>query len=57
MKYKKLKDYQLDCFKKKYGLISKNIILVINEDENNAYCILNDFLKANVDYNYAVLYF
>ena len=57
MKYKKLQYYQLDCFRKKYGLISKNIILVINEDENNVYCILNNFLKANVDYNYALLYF
>ena len=57
MKYKKLKDYQLDCFRKKYYLLSKNIILVINETENNAFCILNNFLKAKVDYNYAILYF
>ena len=57
MKYIQLKDYQLKCFKEKYNLFSNNIILVIDDKNKEAFCILNKFLKANVDYWYAVMYF
>ena len=57
MKYIQLKDYQLKCFKEKYNLFSNDIILIIDNENKKAFCILNKFLKANVDYCYAVMYF
>lgn len=57
MKIRQLEDYQLKCFKKKYKIRSNSIILFLDDEKQEAYCLINMRVKYDVDYWYAVLYF
>lgn len=57
MKSKILKDYQLDCFQKKFNLNNDSIILYVDDEKKNAYYVLDSSKKYNVDYWYAIFYF
>jgi len=52
-----LKDYQLDCFQKKFNLSNDNIILYIDDKKKNAYYVLDGSEKFKIDYWYAIFYF
>ncbi len=57
MKSKILKDYQLDCFKKKFNLNNDNITLYVNYEKKNAYYVLDGLDRFDIDYEYAIFYF
>ena len=57
MKSRILKDYQLDCFQKKFNLCNDNIILYIDDEKKNAYYVLDGSTKHKIDYWYAIFYF
>lgn len=57
MKSRILKDYQLQCFKKKFEIDSDNIILTIDYKKKTACYVLDGLIRYKVDYWYAVLYF
>lgn len=57
MKSKILRDYQLNCFKKKFKLKNNNIILTVNNNKKISYYILDGSKKVYIDYDYAIFYF
>lgn len=57
MKIRQLEDYQLKCFKKKFKIHSNDIILFVDDEKKEAYCLINKRIKYDIDYWYAVLYF
>ncbi len=57
MKCRKLEDYQLKCFQKKFKTRCKDIILCVDDDYKKAFYIKNNLTKFNINYNYAVMYF
>lgn len=57
MKSRILKDYQLECFQRKFNLNNDNVILYVDDEKKNAYYVLDGLDRFDIDYEYAIFYF